>query len=101
MIGQFHRQHPGVLVTYNWSAIERDMAARLPVAGFGDVRHIVSEPNKPLIVNRDAQALSDILSTPAGAAEMRDRIGQANRRHVENHYSQADMIGAYSTLFSA
>ena len=44
------------------------MASRLPVAGVdvGDVRHIVSDRNKPLIVDRDAQALADILSTLAG-----------------------------------
>ncbi|MEX2617445.1 MAG: glycosyltransferase [Alphaproteobacteria bacterium] len=79
------------------------MAARLPVAGVdvGDVRHIVSDPNRPLIVNRDARALADILSTLAGDADLRDRIGQANRRHAESHYSQADMVSAYTKLFSA
>jgi glycosyltransferase involved in cell wall biosynthesis len=79
------------------------MAARLPVAGVdvGDVRHIVSDLNKPLIVNRDAQALADILSTLAGDADLRDRIGQANRHHAETHFAQADMVSAYSKLFSA
>ena len=79
------------------------MAAHLPVAGVdvGDVRHIVSDLNRPFIVNRDAKALANVLTTLANDAALRHRIGQANRSHTMSHYSQADMVSAYSKIFSA
>lgn len=78
------------------------MAAGLPVAGVdvGDVRHIVSNANKPHIVSRDAEALSTELKRFAGDPSLRRSVGDANRAHVHAVYDEATMVDAYARLFS-
>lgn len=79
------------------------MASGLPIAGVnvGDVRHIVSEANKPHIVARDADALASVLSDFAADPDLRQRIGGQNRDHVKTVYDEATMVDAYARLFSA
>lgn len=79
------------------------MAAGLPVAGVdvGDVRQIVSDANKSYIAARDTASLGAILATLAGDADLRARVGQANRAHVQAVYDEATMVEAYARLFSA
>ncbi len=78
------------------------MASGLPVAGVdvGDVRHIVSEGNKPYIVARDTHALSAVLSKFTEDADLRRAIGGENRHHVRKVYDEKTMVDAYERLFS-
>lgn len=78
------------------------MASRLPIAGVdvGDVRHIVSDANKPYIVARDASDLAAVLSAFAADPDLRQRIGAQNRDHVKTVYNEATMVSAYARLFS-
>ena len=78
------------------------MASGLPVAGVdvGDVRHIVSDANKDLIVERDSAALSGVMTRLASDPELRKRVGAANRQHVQSVYDETTMVEAYGRLFS-
>jgi glycosyltransferase involved in cell wall biosynthesis len=78
------------------------MASGLPVAGVdvGDVRHMVSDANKPYIVERDTDALSAILAKFVSEPSLRRSIGDENRRHVREVYEEKTMVDAYARLFS-
>lgn len=78
------------------------MASGLPIAGVdvGDVRHIVSDANKPHIVARDADALAAVLSDFAADPDLRQRIGTKNHDHVETVYDEDTMVSAYARLFA-
>ena len=78
------------------------MATRLPVAGVdvGDVRHIVSDANKDFIVERDADRLGAVLSTLAADPALCQRIGNANRQHVEAVFDETTMVDTYARHFS-
>ena len=79
------------------------MAAGVPVAApaVGDIAAMVSDENRPLI-NRagDEPALSGALLTLAGDAELRGRLGKANRAHARAHYEEKAMIDAYRRLYA-
>lgn len=80
------------------------MAAGLPVAApaVGDVADMVSEANAPLIGPAgDENALARGLAQLAGDADLRERIGQANREKARTSYDEKPMIAAYRRLYSS
>lgn len=78
------------------------MAAGLPVAApdVGDVRSIVSEPNREFIAAPgSAEALSEKLRELTRSADLRIRLGAANREKARAHYDEAAMIETYRSLY--
>ena len=77
------------------------MAASLSIAStdVGDIRHMVAEENRSLVVERDARKLADamtmLLVDPGKAAS----IGRANRVRAMQVYDQSHMFAAYRSLF--
>lgn len=83
------------------SAIEA-MAAGLPIAApaVGDVKDIVAEENRPLIVTPgDEDALAAALGKLARDAELRGELGAANRERARKAYDEAPMIARYRSLY--
>ena len=81
-----------------YSVIEA-MACGLPVAAIdvGDVKDMVSEENRRLIVADEAllsQALLSVLRHPGGASG----VGEANRAKVVAHYDIERMCAAHASL---
>lgn len=80
------------------------MAAGLPAVStrVGDVADIVSEDNKPLIVEaEDEEALAAALDSLADRDDLRRAIGAANREKAAARYDEAGMISAYAALYEA
>jgi glycosyltransferase involved in cell wall biosynthesis len=80
------------------------MAAGLPVAApdVGDVRQMVAEPNRPYIaVPNDPAALGTMLADLAVDADLRSRIGAANRERARTRYDAAQMIAQYRAAYAA
>jgi glycosyltransferase involved in cell wall biosynthesis len=77
------------------------MDAGLAIAStdVGDVGHMVSEENRPYIVDRDDLELGGAMQALATDAAARKKIGAANRAHVRQKYLADDMIAAYRSLF--
>jgi glycosyltransferase involved in cell wall biosynthesis len=78
------------------------MAAGLPAVTtrVGDVLDIVSEDNKPLIVEReDEEAFAAALDSLADRDDLRRAIGGANREKAAARYDEAAMIFAYARLY--
>lgn len=77
------------------------MAAGLPVASMdvGDVRAIVAEENQRFLA-ADEAALADALTTLARDAELRVRVGGANRVRAKAQFDEAGMIAAYRALYA-
>jgi glycosyltransferase involved in cell wall biosynthesis len=80
------------------------MAAGLPIVAtdVGDVRRIVAEQNAPYVLPQEdeaglARVLAELLRDPARRAA----LGDANRRHVREHYTLARMVARYDALFAA
>ena len=78
------------------------MAAGLPAAAtaVGDVAAIVSDDNRPLIVEPgDEAALAAALDSLADQPNLRRAIGAANREKAAALYDEARMIAAYARLY--
>jgi glycosyltransferase involved in cell wall biosynthesis len=77
------------------------MAAGLAVAGtdVGDVRTMLAAQNAPFIGPIDTGALARSLITLLGDAELRRRVGAANRARAVRDYDQENMFEAYRALF--
>jgi len=80
------------------------MAAGLAVVSpaVGDVAAMVSPENAALItpVGDDA-ALAAALATVGGNADLRERIGSANRARAAAEFDEAAMAGRYAALYGA
>lgn len=76
------------------------MAAGVPAASMhvGDVAHMVAPENRPYIVE-DEQALADALGALAADADLRARLGTANRERAARDYAEEDMVNAYAQLY--
>lgn len=76
------------------------MAAGLPVAGVGvgDVRTMVSQTNRPYIVDRTDEALAGAINALLDAPEQAKGIGADNQAHVKSEYDQYKMFDAYERL---
>ncbi len=81
-------------------AILEAMDAGLPVASFdvGDVREMVSDENRPFIVQRRDQALAEAMANLVGDPGLRAWIGAANRKRVRSVYRAGDMAARYQFL---
>lgn len=77
------------------------MAAGLPVAatGVGDVEFMVTADNRPFITRLDDAALADAIATLVRDAELRHRLGTANRAKAVAEFDQQRMVAAYAALF--
>lgn len=85
-------------------ALLEAMAAGLPAAAFdvGDIAGTVAEPNLPFVVTAgDERALRAALETLAASADLRQRIGDANRERARRHYSLESTTDAWLALFEA
>ena len=76
------------------------MAAGLPVASMdvGDVAQMVAPENRPFVVV-DEQGLSQALGMLSGSAELRARLGEANRVRAGRDFDEATMVDAYAALY--
>jgi glycosyltransferase involved in cell wall biosynthesis len=78
------------------------MAAGLPAVAtaVGDVPGIVSEDNRPLIVEpADEAAFAAALDSLADRADLRKAIGQANREKAMAEFDEKGMIARYGRLY--
>jgi L-malate glycosyltransferase len=78
------------------------MAAGLPAVAtaVGDVRAIVSEDNRPLIVEpEDEAAFAAALDSLADQPHLRRAIGEANAEKAAADHNEAAMIAAYARLY--
>jgi glycosyltransferase involved in cell wall biosynthesis len=76
------------------------MAAGLPVAStnVGDVAHMVAPENLPFIV-ADGEGLARALGALADDADLRARLGAANRARALRDYAEDAMLNAYARLY--
>jgi glycosyltransferase involved in cell wall biosynthesis len=84
-------------------AVLEAMDAGLPVASVdvGDVRRMVSAENRPFVVGRTPQARGCALSALVDDAELRRRIGAANRVRAAEAYDARSMVRAHRELLEA
>ena len=78
------------------------MAAGVPAVAtaVGDVGHIVSADNAPLIVAReDEAAFTAALESLAARPDLRRAIGRANGARAAADYDEAEMVARYATLY--
>jgi glycosyltransferase involved in cell wall biosynthesis len=78
------------------------MAAGLPAVatGVGDIPHMVSADNAPLIVGPDDEpAFSAALDTLAERPDLRRAIGRANRAKATLEFDESAMIERYARLY--
>ena len=77
------------------------MAAKLPVAGIdaGDIKTLVSESNKSLIVEKSDEQLAHAILSLAEDPAQREKIGEHNRRRAVETYDQEDMIERHHRLW--
>jgi len=83
------------------SAVEA-MAAGIPIAAtaVGDIPHMVSDDNRPLIVDRDDEAaLAAALDTLTDRTDLRRSIGLANREKAAAEFDEGRMIACYARLY--
>lgn len=79
------------------------MAAGLPVVApdVGDIRNMIAPANRPYIsVPNDPAALGAIMRELAGAAELRQKVGNANREKAIKRFDQKVMIERYWQLYA-
>jgi glycosyltransferase involved in cell wall biosynthesis len=78
------------------------MAAGLPAVAtaVGDVPDMVSDDNRPLIVDAgDEAAFSAALDSLAERPDLRRAIGRANREKAAAEYDEKQMIARYARLY--
>jgi glycosyltransferase involved in cell wall biosynthesis len=78
------------------------MAAGLPAVAtdVGDVAHMVSADNAPLIVAREDEAgFTAALDSLVSRADLRRAIGRANREKAAACYDEGAMIASYARLY--
>jgi len=78
------------------------MAAGLPAVAtaVGDVAQMVSDDNRPLIVEpEDEAAFAAALDSLAERPDLRRAIGRANRQKAAAEYDEAGMIARYARLY--
>ena len=80
------------------------MAAGLPIVApdVGDIAAMVADENADVIVPRDdEEALAERLLALAKDAQMRSRIGEANRLKARAQFDEAKMIASYRRLYDS
>lgn len=84
------------------NSVNQAMAAGKAVVGLdvGDVRHIVSDPNKPWIVAKgDEAAFADAMTRLLQDDAARAAVGVANAAHVRATYDLDAMVAAYRRVW--
>jgi glycosyltransferase involved in cell wall biosynthesis len=76
------------------------MAAGIPAASMdvGDVANMVAPENRPFVVPDEA-GLAQALGGLASDADLRQRLGAANRLRATRDYAEEDMVNAYARLY--
>ncbi|MEJ7927238.1 glycosyltransferase [Sphingobium sp. AN641] len=76
------------------------MAAGLPVAStdVGDVANMVAPENRSLVVGAE-DALASALGLLADDADLRQRLGTANRERARRDFAEDVMVDAYARLY--
>jgi glycosyltransferase involved in cell wall biosynthesis len=76
------------------------MAAGVPAASMdvGDVANMVAPENRPFVV-RDEAGLAEALGILASDADLRARLGMANRQRAVRDYAEDAMVNAYARLY--
>jgi L-malate glycosyltransferase len=80
------------------------MASEIPVVAtdVGDVRNIVSSENLPFIMKREDEAgLADAIRTLASNADLRKKLGVANRHLAASQYDEMTMLARYRQLYGS
>ncbi len=80
------------------------MAAGRPVAAYdvGDVKEMVAEENRPLIVQRgDEDALSQAIGSMLYDTEARATLRKANKAKARREFDEKVMIDAYRRLYAS
>jgi len=80
------------------------MAAGLPAVatGVGDVAAMLSDDNRPLVVDRDDEAaFAAALDSLAERPDLRRAIGRANRERAAAAFDEGAMIERYAALYGA
>jgi glycosyltransferase involved in cell wall biosynthesis len=76
------------------------MAAGVPAASMdvGDVANMVAPENRTFVVGQE-QGLADALGALAADADLRARLGAANRQRATRDYAEDGMVAAYASLY--
>jgi glycosyltransferase involved in cell wall biosynthesis len=76
------------------------MAAGVPAASMdvGDVANMVASENRGFVVGNE-QGLAEALGALATDADLRVRLGAANRQRAARDYAEDNMVGAYASLY--
>jgi glycosyltransferase involved in cell wall biosynthesis len=79
------------------------MAAGLPVVStdVGDIRSMVSDENRPFLVDRDSNAVANAIDQLLEDAALRERLGTVNRARAMAEYDEDKMFSTYRQVFSA
>jgi glycosyltransferase involved in cell wall biosynthesis len=83
-------------------ALLEAMSSGLPVVStdVGDVRDMLAEANRALVVPRDdPAALASALDRLVADVQLRRRLGDANRRRCEERYEQQECLARYARLY--
>ena len=77
------------------------MATGLPVAGIdaGDIKNLVAESNKSLIVDKSDGSLADVVLKLARDKHLCHIIGKDNKVRASEHYDQNEMIEGHRQLW--
>jgi len=77
------------------------MAAGCPIAAtnVGDVREMVAAENRPFVVAKDDNAVSDALVRLLADSNLRKTIGAANLQTARARYSQGTMFRAFAEIY--
>jgi glycosyltransferase involved in cell wall biosynthesis len=77
------------------------MAAARPVVAtdVGDVRHMLSEENRPYLAGRNSSELAAKIVSLLSAPELSSKIGAANRDRVTRTFNQEQMFEVYGALW--
>lgn len=78
------------------------MASGLPILAtdVGDIKHMVADENRPFIIPQtDLDGLVFALNRLCVDAELRKRLGEANRQRAVECFSQQTMLSTYHALF--
>jgi glycosyltransferase involved in cell wall biosynthesis len=83
-------------------SVVEGMAAGLPVVStpVGDVPRMVSAENAAFVTGADEVLLRDALQPLVSNAELRARVGAANRAKARAEFDEATMLAAYRTLYA-
>ena len=85
------------------TSVVEAMAAGLPVVSppVGDVAEMVAPENLPFVTEHHGEVrLRDAIQTLAADADLRQRVGRANRAKARADYDEADMIRRYADLYA-